>query len=177
MQLRDNGEELKRLLYLTPFARSEFEMAYEYAEDPLERARRTIIKSFMGFGSDSIRHKSGFRANSNRSGTTPAHDWRNYADVLDILVDRLRGVIIESRDYAKVIASHDSANTLFYIDPPYVHSTRESSKRYTYEMSDDDHERLSVILHSVRGKVVLSGYDCGLYYDLYHDWICSRKSA
>src|SRR6266699_121264 len=99
IQLRDNGPELKRLLTLTPFARLEFEEAYEPVADPIEQARRTIVKSFIGFGSDAIRHLSGFRSNSNRSGTTPAHDWRNYADVLDYLIKRLRGVVIECRDY------------------------------------------------------------------------------
>lgn len=169
-QLRDNGKELKRLLTLTPFARIEFEEASEPAADPIEQARRTIIKSFMGFGSDSIRRPSGFRANSNRSGTTPAHDWRNYADVLDGLVERLRGIVIECRDYKQVIAAHDSSDTLFYVDPPYVHSTRTSAKRYSYEMADETHRELAEVLNSVKGTVVLSGYDCELYDGLYSGW-------
>lgn len=169
-QLRDNGEELKRLLELTPFARIEFEEASEPAKDPLEQARRTIIKSFMGFGSDAIRRPSGFRANSNRSGTIPAHDWRNYADVLEHLTNRLRGVVIECRDFEQVIQAHDGEETLFYVDPPYVHGTRTSAKRYTHEMDDSEHVRLANTLHQVNGKVVLSGYDCELYEELYADW-------
>lgn len=147
--LRDRGPELKELLRLTPFSRDEFIGAYEHSGDPLEQARRTIIKSFIGFGSDAIKNKSGFRANSHRSGTTPAHD-----DAVDI------------------VSQHDSPNTLFYIDPPYVHSTRSAKnpKQYIYEMSDDDHERLSDVLHKVEGNVVLSGYDSPLYKNLYKDF-------
>lgn len=169
-QLRDNGPELKQALILTLFARKEFELATLPAEDPLEQARRTIVKSFMGFGSDAIRRPSGFRANSNRSGTTPAHDWRNYADTLDNLIERIRGVVIECRDYKQVIAAHDSPETLFYVDPPYVHETRTSAKRYTHEMANEEHRALSELLHSVQGKVVLSGYKSALYDDLYSDW-------
>ncbi|MDX3744916.1 DNA adenine methylase, partial [Pseudomonas sp.] len=36
---------------LTPYARQEFERAWEPAEHPVERARRTIIRAQMGFGS------------------------------------------------------------------------------------------------------------------------------
>lgn len=176
-QLRDNGPELKCILEMTPFARVEFEAANIPVDDGLEQARRTIIKSFMGFGSDAIRRPSGFRANSNRSGTTPAHDWRNYADVLDHLIERLRGVVIECRDFEQVIKAHDSEKTLFYVDPPYVHSTRSSAKRYSHEMDEKAHTKLATVLNKVKGKVVLSGYESTLYVDIYKNWNKSTFSA
>lgn len=49
---RDRGDELVRLLELTPFSRDEFQQSYEPTDDPLEQARRTIARSFMGFGSN-----------------------------------------------------------------------------------------------------------------------------
>ena len=177
--LRDNGLELKRVLTATPFARAEFDFAshQDAAVTPLERARRTIIKSFMGFGSDSIKRKSGFRANSKRSGTSPAHDWANYADCLDELVTRLRGIVIENRNALDLFQQHDAPTTLFYADPPYVHSTRTASKRYAFEMTDDDHRKLATALHGVQGKVIVSGYDCPLYQELYAGWRVERKDA
>jgi DNA adenine methylase len=79
--LRDpaQAKDLANMLRLTPFAREEFNGAYVTTDDSLEQARRTIIRSFMGFGSASANrnHRTGFRANSSRSGTTPAHDWMN----------------------------------------------------------------------------------------------------
>jgi DNA adenine methylase len=76
---RDNGEALASAVELTPFARVEFAQAYEPSGDPLEQARRTLIRAFMGFGSAGASGQvTGFRANSNRSGTTPAHDWMNF---------------------------------------------------------------------------------------------------
>lgn len=176
--LRDNGANLMQLLELTPFSRAEYTEAAEPSTDPVEQARRTIVKSFMGFGSDAIRSaSSGFRANAKRQGTTPSHDWANYAQALPALVARLQGTVIECRDYRKIIETHDTADTLFYVDPPYVHSTRESAKRYNFEMTDEDHRELARILHEVRGKVVLSGYDCELYRELYADWQATPFSA
>ena len=81
--VRYRGDELRRALELTPFAREEFLLSYEPSDDPVEQARRTIARSFMGFGSAAACGEvSGFRANSNRLGTTPAQDWRNYPDSL-----------------------------------------------------------------------------------------------
>lgn len=190
MQDPDTASQLAELLRLTPFARAEFEAAYQESPDPVERARRTIIKAFMGFGSNAIhdnrpsgmrtrastwRAPTGFRSNSNRSGTTPAHDWANYPDHVAAYCERLQGVVIECRPAAGVIRAHDRADTLHYLDPPYVHQTRrEALKRsghmYRHEMTDEQHRELAELLHSLRGHVVLSGYHSALYDELYTDW-------
>lgn len=167
---RDRGDELHRVLRLTPFARAEFVSSYAQTDDPVEQARRTVVRSFMGFGSNSHNQPTGFRANSNRSGTTPARDWRNYPDALHALIDRLRGVCIENRDAAVVMQAHDGEQTVHYVDPPYVAATRDKGGDYRHEMTDADHEALAEILHRLRGAVVLSGYASRLYDDLYRGW-------
>jgi DNA adenine methylase len=175
---RDDAEELRRRLELTPYSRQEFYDAYAPSTEPIERARRTIVRSFQGFGSDSTNESwsTGFRAWSNRSGTTPAHDWARWPENIPAFIDRLRGVVIECRDAAEVIVAQDSPKTLHYVDPPYVHSTRSGKvgrdvrHRYRYEMTDDDHRKLAGVLHSVVGMVVLSGYPAPLYDELYADW-------
>jgi DNA adenine methylase len=178
--LRESGDELVRRLRLTPFARAEFDLSYERSADPVEQARRTVVRSFMGFGSDSASGiKSGFRANSNRSGTTPAHDWASYPDKLAAAIDRLRGVVIENRDATTLIPAHDAPDTLHYVDPPYPHATRTvAGKGYRHEMTDDDHRALAEVLHRVEGMVVLSGYPCDLYdVELYPDWHRVTRAA
>lgn len=170
------SERLEHLLRLTPFAREEFLSAYEPSDDPVERARRTIIRSFMGFGSNSIHRRTGFRNDSNRSGTTPAHDWVNYADAVRPFTSRLSGVVIEHRDAAEVIVQFDAPRALYYVDPPYVFSSRDNGQSdYAFEMDDAAHERLAEVLHGVRGMVVLSGYRSALYDQLYADWTCVEK--
>lgn len=174
--LRDRADELLRAIQLTPFARTEFVSSYESSDDPVEQARRTIARSFMGFGSAAIcGEKSGFRANSNRSGTTPARDWANLPDCLADAVERLRGVVIENRDATMVMQAHDGAQTLHYVDPPYMNETRSrgdhsSKKSYKHEMTDAEHEQLAATLRALQGVVVLSGYRSAPYDRLYHDW-------
>lgn len=176
--LRDpqSARRLIRSLYLTPYSRVEFNKSYEVTDDPVEAARRQVVKSLMGFGSNSTStaSKTGFRTGFQRRYTTPASDWVNYPKALSALVQRLRGVIIENRDAARVLEFYDGSNTLHYVDPPYVHSTRgdhhDSKLRYAKEMSDDDHEMLAALLNGLTGMVVLSGYQNALYGKLYSGW-------
>jgi DNA adenine methylase len=179
---RDNGSELLQACQLTPFARDEFALSYEPSANPVEQARRTLVRSFMGFGSAAVsKQKTGFRANSKRSGTTPAHDWANYPEALQAVIERLRGVVIENRNASDCIAQHDTKDTLIYVDPPYVLATRymeEKTNCYRHEMTDDDHKNLSELLHQVSGMVVLSGYPCDLYdKELFADWVRIERKA
>ncbi|MEO7326500.1 MAG: DNA adenine methylase [Dokdonella sp.] len=179
--LRDpeRSNQLIKSVRLTPFAREEFNATYSRpARSPVERARRLVARSFMGFGSASTyaAHRTGFRASSSRSGTTPAYDWMNYPDGLARIVERLRGVIVEQRDAVQVIASHDSPDTLIYCDPPYVMETRCFKRRvsghvYKHDFNDDDHRRLATCLRAAKGMVMLSGYAHPLYdNELFPDW-------
>jgi DNA adenine methylase len=161
---------LIRLLRLTPFAREEFRDCYLPHEEPVERARRLIALSFMGFGANAhLRSSTGFRGNVKRSGSTPAHDWMRYPDALLQTIERLQGVVIEQRDALDVIEAYDDAAALFYIDPPYMHSTRGrygAHRRYTVEMDDRAHARLLARLQTVQGFVVLSAYAHPLYTNI-----------
>ncbi|WP_301300445.1 DNA adenine methylase [Pseudomonas citronellolis] len=182
---RDHGGELRQVLALTPFAREEFEASYGNATDPLERARRTVVRSLQGFGSAAASgERTGFRASSSRSGTSPAIDWRNYSEALPAITERLQGVVIENRDAMDIMAHHDRPSTLHYVDPPYVHSTRstkvrhnDTGKSYRHELSDTQHRYLAGFLHQLEGMVLLSGYPCPLYDELYADWHCVERNA
>lgn len=173
----DQSERLSELLRLTPFAAEEFFAAYETSECPVERARRTVVKAFMGFGSNGVHKKTGFRSNSNRSGTTPARDWVNYPDALRATVERLRGVVVMSRDAADVMLAHDGPDTLHYVDPPYMSATRDAGADYAHELSDCDHKRLLEVLMSLCGRVVLSGYPSKLYDQSLLGWRRVERKA
>lgn len=186
-----------RLLYeleLTPFSRDEFNQAYEPTCEPTEQARRTVIKAYMGFGSAAVTQKSptlpgagfrattGFRANSNQSGTTPAKDWANFPECLKAVIERLKGVVIENRDAMQVMAQHDGTETLHYVDPPYVHSTRAISKHrvpqsYRFELTDQQHVELCEFLKTLKGFVVLSGYENEIYGRSLSGWTKVHKDA
>ena len=174
--LRDEEQarKLVRHLYLTPFAREEFEGCYPRCDDPVERARRLVALSFMGFGANAhSRQSTGFRGNSNRSGSTPAHDWMRYPEALELTIERMRGVVIEQRPAIEVIKRYDGANALHYVDPPYVQSTRArfgAHRRYNFEMTNLDHAELLAVLTEVQGSVVVSGYPHPLYTRYLRSW-------
>lgn len=174
---RDNGDDLRRALELTPFARDEFIESYVETSDPVEQARRTVVRSFMGFGSNSHNKKTGFRANSNRSGTTPAHDWRNYPGAFPVIVERLQGVCLENRDAKLVSQTHDSKQTLHYLDPPYMFGTRDKGTDYRHEMSDEQHGELGDFANSLKGVVMISGYAHPDYERMFSGWRRIERAA
>ena len=139
------------------------------------------MRSFGGFGSNSINHETtGFRAKSMRSGTTPAHDWRNYPSHIESFTERLRGVTIERRDAVEVMKLNDSPGTLHYVDPPYVHATRSirsTDDYYEFEYDDQGHRDLITSLCELEGMVILSGYNCALYDEILTGWARRDRSA
>lgn len=173
-------------------------------DDPVEFARRLIVRSFMGFGSNAhsagpltraglrgiVRgvnrgfRSTGFRSTSNRSGTTPAHDWAHYPEALELVIERLRGVVIERAEATEVMARHDTAETLHYVDPPYLPETRAPSgkkwqrhRMYRHEIDVDGHRRLLAFLQTLKGYVVLSGYPSALYDAALKDWYRVERQA
>ena len=174
----DDAGRLINDLALTPFSDVEFFAAYDAVDCPVERARRTVVRSFMGFGSNGVHQKTGFRSNSNRSGTTPARDWVNYPNALASIVERLRGVVILNRDAREVMQEHDGPDTLHYVDPPYVMATRADTRAdYAHEMNDCDHDDLLSFLRTLRGKVMLSGYPHPQYDEALSDWTRIERAA
>lgn len=183
LRSRESSSELRRRLYLTPFARLEFELAYQKTHDPIEKARRLVVRSYQGFGSTACNpnRKTGFRPGSNRSGTTPAHDWANYPRCLASIIKRLQGVVIEREPALKLLRRHDTEETLHYVDPPYLHQTRAQGHdirhRYSYELFAHDHLELSKTLKDLKGMVIISGYPSKFYDDLYSGWTTFQRDA
>ena len=136
--LRDFGPELARLVNLTPFSRSEFDLCYVQTNDLIERARRMLVRAAFGRASASATSpwKASFRSYSGAARTTTgAQDWANYPQAMGDFTRRLAGVIIENKDALELMNEHDSADTLFYVDPPYVASTRDLAHDYRHEMT------------------------------------------
>jgi DNA adenine methylase len=183
----DRALELQRRVALTPFARDEFDWAYEPAADDMDAAHKLIIKSFMGHGSDSATRscRTGFRSKLTDGRVLPSVEFSSWPDAIPTFTRRLRTVVIENRDAIEVIQRMDSAKTLFYVDPPYCHSSRSSiqgrsssTHGYRHELTDDDHRRLAEVLRSVDGMVVLSGYPTKLYdKELFPDWARYERRA
>lgn len=168
--LRDQhlAEELAQQIELTPYSRVEFLNARDETSDRIERARRLVIRAQMGFGSaGATRAKTGFRLDTARSGSDIVTIWQRQPEIIIQAAARLKKVLIENRDAIKVIQDHDREDTLFFIDPPYVHETRTiGDKAYRHEMTNADHEQLIDVLKQCKGKVILCGYEHPIYKEL-----------
>lgn len=172
LQDREACDTLTRLLSLTPYARREFERAYEPCLEPIERARRTLVRASMGFGSSgSTKGSTGFRSDMQRTYGTASHLWAEYPEMIARFCQRLQGVLIENRTALACIRQYDTANTLHYIDPPYVLDTRVMNGRcYRHEMSGVEHEELLKLIIQLDGFVIVSGYETDLYDDYLGTW-------
>src|SRR3546814_21059507 len=96
----EKAEKLVWLLERTPFSRAEFELAYKPAKDDVEAVRRTIVRSFMGFGSDGTAgvYPTGFRLHLTNAGNFPASEWKSYPKALRRPNHRFRPVGTEQMD-------------------------------------------------------------------------------
>ncbi len=168
LQDRTSYALLVERLRWTPYATAEFERARQPSSDPVERACRMVIRSFMGIEVSGVKGSaSGFRMGNvdlrrlDREGKATfrncARDWANWQAALDSIRERLSEVMIYERDALEFIDLMDSPNCLLYVDPPYHPATR-SGPRYAVDMTAEQHLVLVHRLAQCAAKVVLSGY-------------------
>lgn len=181
--LRDRPDELIRKIRLTPWARQEFETARAADPDPLETARRFFVSAWMSISCMPHDQTTGWRTSTfwGQCYNLPAH---NYFDLVESnhlfqLSQRFYGVQIEQRPFEYIVIRYDSDETLTYFDPPYIFSERASGNVYAFEWTDIHHIEAASLLRDCVGYVVVSGYACPLYTELYevHGWHRFDKEA
>ncbi len=175
--LRDQPDKLIRAIGLTPFAREEFHRAVE--SDPtkltdVERARLFYVRARQARTGLAQTATLGRWANckkTSRAGMSGAVSrWLGAVDSLPEIAERLLRVQIENRPAIDIIKLYDSPETLFYCDPPYLHSTRGDDKAYAFEMDEEEHKELAAVLRRCKGMVAISGYRNDLMDELYDGW-------
>jgi DNA adenine methylase len=169
--LRDEPESLARLALLTPHSRDEYESSRSLvvAANDLERARRVWVRLTQG-RSHSMK-PTGWKNAIRATARQPLPDTLvTFAKRILPAADRLKGVTLENRDALDLIRDYGSEPSVcIYADPPYVGSTRATN--YGVEMTrDDQHEAFAQACHDASASVVISGYESGLYDDLFGDW-------
>jgi len=161
MVIRDHAEELRKLIESTPYARDEYEKAYEDTEDPIEKARRYCVRCWQGFGC-SNRYKNGWKSGQQTRSPNPAKAWFELPDIMNIAHERLQGVQIENLPALEILNRYDTQDVFIYLDPPYLRSTRKGYL-YANEMTDSDHFLLLETITQHPGRILISGYDNDLY--------------
>ncbi len=174
-----SGAALMRAIELTPYARAEHELAYERIDDPIERARRLLVRSHMGHGTNGtqIELRKGFRIDGTAGRMNVGGEWGAFASQLELWIARMRGVLLEQRPATELITRYDAPGVLLYVDPPYLPETRSASVRWTagkcayaHEMTIGEHEQLLDQLNASRAMVVLSSYPSPAYDAALRHW-------
>lgn len=174
--LRNQGAKLIKAISLTPFSREELIKAChpEPELSKLERARRFYVRARQtrtGLAQTSSEGRWAHCVLTSRASMSGAVSrWLGAIDGLPEIVQRLQRVQIENAPALEIIERYDTEETLFYLDPPYVHESRNDSKAYGHEMTDAEHIELAELLHSIKGRAVLSGYRSRLYDKLFAEW-------
>lgn len=167
MRVLRNQKQFKKLhrsLQLTLYNHNEFDQALEMVKDPIEDARRFFVRALQSFGGhcDTTRRVNSWRVNNSESRYNMSLDvskWLSKIKGLPEVVARLQTVQIDNRDLFEMLKIYDSADTLFFIDPPYLPDVRTGTSDYRFEMTHHEHELLSVRLASIKGKFILCGYE------------------
>lgn len=161
--LRNYPKELIRLCTRTPYSYQQFKKRFIYfkSKNRILRAWVFIYASFFGVGGvpRSFR-KTGFMGNFRNS--SPELGWDNIPENLSKVAIRFKKVLIHKKEYKWCLKYYDGKNTLFYLDPPYVLSTRKSAK-YKHEMKNKSHIEMLKLINNLQGYVVISGYESKLY--------------
>ena len=61
--------------------------------------------------------------------------WLGSVEGLSEIAQRLLRVQIENAPAIEIVQRYDTPDTLFYLDPPYVHASRADTASYGFEMT------------------------------------------
>lgn len=178
--LRDQPDELRRVLQLTPYSREEYDLSFEPCEDPVEKARRYMVRTTQAIGAKMYgNQKCGWRNHKQMKIGGTACKWGGIVETIDAATARLRGdtthlVQIEHTDALELIQRYSHQDVLMYLDPPYVLDTRQG-KLYSHEMTNAEQQLLLDIITTSKAKIVISGYESDLYNTALKGW--SKDSA
>ena len=93
-------------------------------------------------------------------GSQP-HDMRSNFSLIEQAHRRLAKVVIENKDFEKLLHQYDRPVSFFYLDPPY-HATEGYYQTLVRRFTEADHIRLRDALMRIEGKFLLSYNDDAL---------------
>lgn len=177
--LREQKDKLLEQLAFTPYARAEFVAAIGKIDGltELERARRFYvrIRQIRSGLADATPGRWGYvkQESRNNMGSVVSRFY-NGLDNLAAVALRLLSIQIESLPAVDIMGRYDSAETLFYLDPPYMPDVCHVLGSYMHVMTIEQHKELIASAKACLGKVAISGYDNPTYTELLKDWHTTR---
>jgi len=99
-------------------------------------------------------------------GSQPHDIWGNFP-LIEQAHRRLAKVVIENKDFEKLIRQYDRPVSFFYCDPPYFETEGYYKNVGEDGFTEKDHIRLRDTLMNAQGKFLLSYNDCEFIRGLY----------
>jgi DNA adenine methylase len=169
--LRDptKWDRFYRMVGLTPYSRREYldaQATWTNEPDDIKRAASWFLIARGCFSGKFSNQFSYSITTTNQGRADRVEKWLAAVDRLPSIASRLLDVLMECLDFRDLIPRYDTPNTIFYLDPPYMHGTRIEPSAYDYEMSDEDHVQLVQLLLKIQGMGILSGYQHETYTPL-----------
>jgi DNA adenine methylase len=163
----------RRLVEAIPFSEREWDDAGDLLAhpDPVVGAAAFFVRCRQSLAGRRDTFAPITRTRTRRGMNEQASAWLSAVEGLLAAHARFARVAILCRPAVDVIRQQDGEATLFYLDPPYPHSTRATTAEYDpHEMSEEDHVELLEAIQGLKGKVMLSGYACPPYDDALKGW-------
>jgi DNA adenine methylase len=163
----DAFPKLLRLAQGTPFSEELFRQSlvrFDAAKDRVERAYWFFVRCRFSLAGRMDQFTSVTRSRLRGGMNAEVNAWLSCIDGLPQVHARLQRVLVlDAQPAVDLIRRHDSGVTLYYIDPPYLGTTRTNDDVFRNEMSVEQHAELLDVLCRVQGRVMLSGYPSDLY--------------
>lgn len=175
--IREYPDEFAKGLEMTPYSREEYENAYAVgsAETDMERARKFMVRCWMGMGSSNV-YKNGFRSSQQGNSPKTTKHWGELPDRVLLAAERLKHAQIERLPALELLRRYNTPDVFIYLDPPYLPGTRKGYL-YKLEMSKDDHIELLEAVKGHPGKILISGYDNEVYNKILNGWSKAQKQT
>lgn len=179
--LRDEPKEFVSRLKRINYTERTFKMAQNRSEqefeDYVDRAVNEYVLRRMSRGG----LKKAFAWSERERGGQPGdlNAWKTMLKQLSAIAERVEKTTILCADFKQVFPIWDEEDTLFYLDPPYLHTTRSegSTNLYEHEMTAEDHIHMLHLAKNARGKVLISGYASPLYNRSLKGWKVKKKNV
>ena len=172
---REHPDELAQLVALTPYSREEYRASFKPTDDPIERARRTLVKYHQSFAR-SAQESNGWRNTQVSTGPSDAKVWNKLPELFGKISRRLKDAQIENSDALELIKRYDNPETLLYLDPPYPLDLRRKNM-YCNEMTQEQHEEMLSLVKKSKSKIILSSYANELYDKELSSWLTAEKGC
>lgn len=156
-QCMTNFDNLQQKIITTLHSESEYNKAKRIYNNPKYHKKIDIAWAVWMVTNMSVMGtpRGGWKRDNGSGGSHICIGMENHRSAFTKQVhNRLKHVQISCRDAIDVIRERDTADTFFYLDPPYINCGQKHYKGYT---TKDFHELLET-LSGIQGRFVLSNF-------------------